>query len=224
MEGHRLNRSAPATDGLLKARLSLGHIISDTDPLSAQDYELIGTFIQTYCIADLESRRVVNCLTHIRLGEPTAFALKLIEKDVLDHLVASADSCTWNIDLAKGILKAAEIFVQHRQIRHIFAHWAGRRVPGHDAFIFFTASLDKQKTPVDATFFEKSDDANIKYALMPISNLVEEQKKLKGHAQYLATIAAELESKAPQIAEQFAQDIATGKLQLRPYRVSGGRT
>lgn len=224
MEGHRLNRNAPTTDKLLKARLSLEHIISDTHRLSAQDYELIGTFIQTYCIADLESRRVINCLTHIRLGKPTTFALKLNDKDVLDHLVASADSCTWNLDLAEGVLKAAEIFVQHRQIRHMFAHWAGRRVPGHDVFIFFTASLNKQKTPVDAAFFEKSADANIKYALMPISSLIEEQNKLKGHSQYLATISAELDSKAPQIAKQFAQDIAAGKIPLRPYRVAGGRT
>lgn len=105
----------------------------------------------------------------------------------------------------------------------MFAHWAGRRIPGHDVLIFFTASMDKHKVPVDAMMFEASDDANIKYGLMPISNLIEEQGKLKGHAKYLAAIAAELESKAPQIAKQFAQDVSNGKTPLRPYRVAGGR-
>lgn len=218
-----MNRSALSMDKLIKARLSLGHLIHDTRPLTVQDHELIGTFVQSYCIADLESRRVINCLTHIRLGQPTTFALRLNDKDALDHLVACAGSGTWNSDLSEGVRKAAETFAQHRQIRHMFAHWAGRRIPEHDALIFFTTSMDKQKVPVDAMMFEASDDANMKYGLIPISNVVEELAKLKGHAQYLAAMAAELESKAPQIAKQFAQDVANENIPLRPYRVAGGR-
>lgn len=218
-----MNRDAPSMDDLLKARLSIGHLLHDTHPLSAQDYELIGAFVQTYCVADLESRRVINCLSHIRLGEPTEFALRLNDKDTLEHLVACADSCTWNSDLSVGLRRVAEIFVQHRQIRHMFAHWAGRKIPSHDALIFFTTSMDKQKMPIGSTIFESSDDANLRYGLMPRPAVVEELDKLVGHAKYLGAIAAELESKAPQIAEQFTQDVASGKIPLRPYRVAGGR-
>ncbi|WP_155753797.1 hypothetical protein [Burkholderia anthina] len=64
-------------DELLKARMSIGHLMNGTHPLSGHDYELIGKFVQTYCVADLEARRVINCLTHIRLGTATTFALKL---------------------------------------------------------------------------------------------------------------------------------------------------
>ncbi len=209
-------------DKLLNARMSLRHIMNDTRPLSDQDYELIGKFIQSYCIADLEARRVINSLTHIRLGEPTSFALKLNDKDTLEHLIACADCCTWNIELAEGIRKAADIFVMHRHFRHMFAHWAGRRVPDSDVFIFFTASLSKQKLPKHAIMIEEQEDSNIQYGIMPISNLLEEQLKLEENSQYLANIAAELETKAPQIAEQFAEDVANGKLRLNPYKVNSG--
>ena len=201
--------------------MSLGHLLHDSQPLSTDDYTLIGKFIQSYCIADFEARRVINSLTHIRLGEPTSFALKLNEKDALEHLMACADTCTWNADLAEGIRKAAEIFVVHRQLRHIFAHWAGRKIPGHDALIFFTSSMDKQRLSKNAVMLEQHEEANIQYGLVPVSNVLQEQAKLEGHSDYLANIASQLESKAPEIARQFAQDVADGKLELRPYRLSG---
>ncbi|WP_159917810.1 hypothetical protein [Pantoea sp. 18069] len=226
MRSHRLPRDAapeiPAD--LLAARMSLGHLMNGTHPLSGDDYALIGKFVQTYCVADLEARRVINCLTHIRSGTATTFALKLNDKDALDHLVACADSCVWNLELAEGIRKAAEIFVQHRHIRHMFAHWAGRRIPSHDSFIFFTASLGKQKLPQGAVMIEEYDDAKVQYGLMPISNLLKEQTKLEGHAEYIANMGRQLEEKALQIAEQFAKDVADGKLTPKPYKVAGSGT
>ncbi|CAJ9473259.1 hypothetical protein WT92_20530 [Burkholderia stagnalis] len=71
---------------------------------------------------------------------------------------------------------------------------------------------------------EEDDDANVQYGLMPISKLLEEQKKLEGHAQYIANMGRQLEAKAIQIAEQFAQDVADGKLTPKPYIVAGGAT
>ncbi len=205
-------------DELKNARMSLGHILHDTEPLSVQDYTLIGKFIQSYCSADFEARRVINSLSYIRLGESTSFALKLNDKDTLEHLMACADSCTWNADLAEGVRKVAEIFVMHRQLRHIFAHWSGRRVPGYAALIFITKSLDKQRLPKDAVMFEQEDDANTQYSLISISNVLQEQAKLEENSKYLANIAAQLESKATDIACQFAQDIADGKLESKPYK------
>lgn len=226
MTSHRLPRDdaqeIPAD--LLAARMSLGHLMNGTHPLSGDDYELIGKFVQTYCVADLEARRVINCLTHIRKGKATTFALKLSDKDALDHLIACADSCVWNLELAEGIRNAAEIFVQHRHIRHMFAHWAGRRIPGHDSFIFFTASFGMQKLPQEAVMIEEDGDANVQYGLMPISNLLEEQTKLEGHAEYIAHMGGQLEAKAQQIAEQFAKDVADGKLAPKPYKVAGSGT
>ena len=188
-------------EGLLKARMSLGHLMNDTHAFTSHDYELIGKFVQTYCIADLEARRMINCLVHIKTGEPAAFALKLNDKDALTHLMACADDCVWNPELAAGIRKAAEILVLHRRLRHIFAHWAGRRIPGHEAFIFYTSSLGTQKIPKGAVKFEEHENPNMQYAIMPISNLIQEQTKLQGHVQYLATTGAQLEATLPKIAK-----------------------
>lgn len=195
--------------------MSLSHLMNDTHALSSQDYELIGKFVQTYCVADLEALRVINNLTHIRRGTPTTFALTLNDKEVLTHLIDCADNCIWNTDLAEGLRKDAEIFVQHRHFRHMFAHWAGRKIPGHNSFIFFTASLGKQRLPAGAVMIEEHDGANVQYAVLPISNLIEEQKKLEGHALYLANISSQLEAKAIEIAEQFSQDVADGKLTIK---------
>lgn len=205
--------SMRAVEDLLKARMSLGHLVNDTHPLSNHDYELIGKFVQAYCVADLEIRRVINCLTHIRTGKPTTFAFKLNDKDALDHLISCADSCIWNLELGSGIRKAAEIFVQHRHLRHIFAHWAGRRIPGHDVFIFFTSSLGAQKPPKGAVKIEEQEDANIQYAVVPIPHLVQEQVKLEGHAQYLARMGPQLEVRAAEIAKKFSADMAAGKFE-----------
>lgn len=198
--------SSSEIEELLKARKSLGHLMNDTLPLKGRDYELIGRFVQTYCIADLEARRVINCLNHIRPGNSTTSAFKLNDKDALDHLIACADKCDWNLELAEGIRKAADIFLMHRQLRHMFAHWAGRRIPEHEVYIFFTASLGKQKLPKEAIKFEEQDDANMQYGIMPISNLLDETKKLEGHVQYLANISTQLEANAEKIAKTVAQD------------------
>jgi hypothetical protein len=223
MPGHRTNRDATPkipprheVEELLKARMSLGHLMNDTQPLSNHDYELIGKFVQAYCVADLEIRRVINCLTHIRTGKPTTFALKLNDKDALDHLVACADSCIWNLELAAGIRKAAEIFVQHRHLRHIFAHWAGRRIPGYDVYIFFTSSIGAQKAPKGAVKIEEQEGANVQYAVVPIPHLLEEQMKLQGHAQYLANMGGQLDARAAEIAKNFSADMAAGKFAGQP--------
>lgn len=201
----------PEMEELLKARMSLGHLVNDTSALSNHDYELIGKFVQTYCVADLEARRMINCLTHIKTGKPTTYALKLNDKDVLEHLMVCADNCVWNLELAEGIRKAVEIFVQHRHLRHIFAHWAGRKIPGHDAFIFFTSSFGTQKPPEGAVKVEEQEGANTQYGIMPISSLLEEQGKLQGHVEYLAKVGSQLEARAAEIAKQFSQDRAAGK-------------
>lgn len=218
-----LNPIDAGRNNLLKARASLSHVINDSHPLSTQDYELIGRFVQTYCFADLESRRVINHLTHIRKGAPTEFALNLNDKDALDHLLACADCCTWNLDLSEGIRKAAETLMQHRHLRHMFAHWAGRRIPDHDALILFTSSLGKQKIPIDAVIFEQDDAPNMQYGIIPFASVSEELDKLEGHVKYLAAMAAQLEARAPDIAEQFAKDVADGNLVLKPYTLTGGR-
>lgn len=193
------------------ARKSLPHVLNDTAPLEGDDYFKIGLFIQTYCFADFEARRIINLLAQIQSGEPSSYALKLNDKDTIEHLKRHAAGCVWNEDVSEGLSKAAEILAGHRMIRHTFAHWSGRRIPDHDAYIFFTANLAGQKIPDDATKFEEHEEANTQYAVMPVSQLEQELEKLKGHVQYMTNIRRQLEAKVNDIAEQFKEDKKQGK-------------
>lgn len=196
---------------LEQARNSLRHVLNDTAPLERDDYFRIGIFIQTYCFADLEARRIINLLEQIQSGEPTSYASKLNDKDTIEHLRRHAADCVWNKDVSEGLSKAAEILGMHRTIRHMFAHWSGRRIPGHDAYIFFTANLASQKIPDGAPRFEDHEEANMQYGLMPVSHLEQELEKLKGHVQYMTNIGRQLEAKVSEIAEQFKEDKKKGK-------------
>lgn len=196
---------------LEEARKSLGHVLNDTIPLERDDYFRIGLFIQTYCFADFEARRIINLLEQIQSGEPTSYASKLNDKDTIEHLKRHAADCAWNKDVSEGLGKVAEILAMHRTIRHMFAHWSGRRIQGHDTYIFFTANLAGQKIPDGAPKFEQHEDANIQYGMMPVFHLEQELEKLKGHVQYMTKIGQQLEAKVTEIAEQFKEDKKQGK-------------
>lgn len=193
------------------ARKSLRHVLNDTAPLEKDDYFKIGQFIQSYCFADFEARRIINLLEQIQSGKPATYALKLNDKDTIEHLKCQAEDCVWNKNVSEGLSKAAEILGVHRPIRHMFAHWSGRRIPAHDAYIFFTANLGGQKIPDGAPKFEQHEEANVQYGLMPASQLEQELEKLKEHVQYMTNIGRQLEAKVSDIAEQFKEDKKHGK-------------
>lgn len=194
-----------------QARKSLRHVLNDTAPLERDDYFKIGLFIQTYCFADFEARRIINLLEQIQSGAPASYASKLNDKDTIEHLKRQAANCVWNMNVSEGLRKVAEILGMHRTIRHMFAHWSGRRIPGHDAYIFFTANLAGQKIPDGAPKFEQHEEPNMQYGLMPVSHLEQELEKLKGHVQYMTNIGRQLEAKVSDIAEQFEEDKKQGK-------------
>ena len=81
-------------------------------------------------------------------------------------------------------------------------------------FIFFTSSFGAQKDPAGGVKVETQDDANVKYVIMPIANLIEEQTKLEGHAKYLANIGSQLHARVDELAIHFAKDVAAGILKV----------
>lgn len=156
-------------------------------------------------MADFEARMAINALAHTHTGTPTDYALRLNDKDTIDHLQLRAEEWEGEPEVREGILMVVEILRGHRHLRHMFAHWAGRRVPKHDAYVFFTASLGSQKIDEDADFFERNENANMQYGLIPIKKLVEELEKLEGHVQYLTNIGRQIAAQAEAIAQHFAQ-------------------
>lgn len=191
-------------DELIDARRSLGHVLNDSAPLIANDYQLIGRFVQAYCIADLEARMAINALNQTHTGIATDYALRLNDKDVIDHLERGAQEWQGEPEVREGLLMVVAILRGHRHLRHMFAHWAGRRIPKHDAYIFFTASLGNQKIGEGEDFFEQVEGANIRYGVIPIDKLVEELNKLQGHVQYLTNMGRQIAAQVEAIAGHFA--------------------
>lgn len=177
--------------------------MNDSIGLASIDYELIGRFVQAYCVADLEARMTINALSQSRTGVATNYALKLNDKDTIDHLKRCAEQWEGEMEVREGLLMVVDILKGHRHLRHMFAHWAGRRVPKHDAYIFFSASLGNQKISEGADFFETSEDSNMQYGLVPIAKLIDELGKLQGHVQYLTNIGRQIAAQAEAISQQF---------------------
>ncbi len=193
------------SEELLQARRSLGHVLNDSINLEPQDYELIGEFVQAYCVADLEARRGINALSHVHTGVPTDYALKLNDKDAIDHLERRAKEWEGQMEVKEGLLMVVDILRGHRHLRHVFAHWAGRRVPKYDALIFFSANLGGHKIPEGAIKYESVEGANMQYGLVPLKSVRDELEKLQGHTLYLINIGRQLEENADRIAQDFAR-------------------
>lgn len=162
--------------------------INQTDNLNRDDVLMIGTVVQLYCYADFNGRRIVDVLRHAALGEPRsasrlqdAQVFTALEKLVRDHL--------WDGNLKDGLLRASATIEMHRVHRHNFAHWTARRVKGSRAIVFFSMN-SKEAERRDGTAL---DPHEAKYGILPLEGFADEVEKLKGHTNYLARTAAELE-------------------------------
>src|SRR4051794_22492148 len=159
---------------------SPGSFLSETKDLLASDYELMGRFIQIYCCADLNARRVIDALRHAAFGPSARNGSVLQDSQVFPKLNEVA-AMLFESDLREGLAKAARNVELHRVHRHNFAHWAARRVSGHEVFVLFTKNA-KEAERRDR--IAQSPD-EIKYALVPIGGFSEELPNLAGHAEYL---------------------------------------
>jgi len=173
--------------------------INQTDNLNSDDVLMIGTVVQIYCYADFNGRRIVDVLRHAALGEPRsasrlqdAQVFPALEKLVRDHL--------WDGDLKDGLLKAGVTIELHRVHRHNFAHWMARRVKGANAIVMFSMN-SKEAERRDGSVL---DPYEAKYGILPLEGFDAEVEKLKGHANYLARTAAELEREVDALRGEIA--------------------
>ncbi|MCW3476297.1 hypothetical protein [Limobrevibacterium gyesilva] len=164
-------------------------LLANTESLQEGDFALLGKLIQTYCFADLNARRIVDALRHAMIGPEARYASRLQDAQVFPKLKEIvAELPTWNIK--EGLLKAADTVELHRIHRHNFAHWAARRVKGHNVLIIFTKNAkESERRDGQAQSLDE-----LKYGLVPLAPLSDELKKLEGHGEYLATTAAHIDT------------------------------
>lgn len=194
-------------DPLQQARLeaiytSIKSVQGDTEPLQDEDYLLLGRFIQAFCVADFEARRVLVAMQAI-VGKKSVEIRKLPDKTVIEHLASSAKTWPGQSEIGEGVAKVAATLDMHHQIRHTFAHWAGRRVKGHDALMFLSTSLN-HKPPVGGHYVGPGDpDADSEFRIMEKVHIREELPKLMGHASYLGNLAKHLEDNKDVLRNTF---------------------
>lgn len=160
--------------------------IDKTSPLLKEDYELIGEFVQMYCWADLNGRRLVNQLRKINRNDGDEFASRLGDKQVLEHLVGEAEKLDGLPKVREGVLKAVGILDMHRLRRHEFSHWSFRRVSGLEVYVLLTMS----KSDAERRGIIISTERALSYGLISVGALRSELEKLKGHIEYLAHLVA----------------------------------
>lgn len=162
-------------------------IIRRTVPLSNQDYALIGQFVQAYCWADLNARRVINLLRVINRHDEEEFATRLNEKATIEHLKSEVDAMTVLPEVKSGLTKVAEILEMHHDVRHVLAHWSVRRARDTDGYIALTKfGREALRRGVS---LDGSGDV-IAYGFLPIDAIRGECQKLYGHGEYMANVVA----------------------------------
>src|SRR5206468_3641392 len=104
-------------------------------------------------------------------------------------------------DLKQGLLKASATVEMHRIHRHNFAHWIARRVKGTDALVIFTMNA-KEAERRDGI---PPEPGEAKYGIVPLAGFEEEVRKLQGHTEYLAQIAAAIERNIDGLRDEIAK-------------------
>jgi len=179
---------------LYDAYNSLRDMYADTERLRTSDFELIGRMVQVFCVADFESRRIIEAIGD--LGGKVVNVASMADKDVPVHLVRCGREWNGPSDIGAALEQAGDCFSKHQQVRHTLAHWAGRRIKGHDAYLFLATRLNHrppegwERIPSDDT------DATAGFRVLLEPQLRRYQGKFEQHAQYLGQLSHRLEDQA----------------------------
>ena len=139
-----LPKSTPTERGLHLQALVNGasaQELSEWPMLRGDDYSLIGGYIVLYSYIDFNLRRIVDAIDEAgeltRVGKGKAGSLTIAD-------VEKAIQAIPEINTGPNKLAFARI-VELRGFRNLLAHFAIRRFPDDDAFLFLTRSLRDYK-------------------------------------------------------------------------------
>jgi|SRR5215213_3784143 len=129
--------------------LHLQAIVDSTSPeelalwpgFKRDDYALIGAFITVYNVVDFNLRRIVEAVERAgKLPAGTKGKAAYLSIGKVEEVVAAVPEFEH-----KGNQFALKRIREHRGMRNILAHFAGRRFRNEDAFVFVTKSASDFK-------------------------------------------------------------------------------
>ena len=160
-----------------------------TRPPTHDEYALLGKFIQIYCIAEFNARRLLDALKSRLPDSSDVNSYRLNDTDLLMHLRKAADRNVWKPSVVEGLTKALDILEMHRIHRHSFAHWVVRKHIQLDVLVILTMNAREAERRDQ----KQHSDGKVKFGLMPTATLEEEFRKLQGHCDYMAKLVASIE-------------------------------
>lgn len=173
-----------------------------TIPPTNDDFALFGKFIQTYCFADLNVRRLLEALNARVFSNPSVNPYRLNDTDLLQHLRTAVGQSLWKPNIASGLTIAIDILEMHRIHRNHFAHWAVKRYAELDVFVML--SLNAREA--DRRGIVKEGDSAAAFGLVPIATVKDELRKLVGHCDYIARLVVAIEkSELDPLADAMTQ-------------------
>jgi hypothetical protein len=164
-----------------------GQSVALLQNLTKNDYAIIGQFIQLYCYADLNIRRIMKAASTV---DATQKAPKVRDSEALEFLRQLPDNFHIPHETRVGILATANTLILNNSIRHSFAHWAIKRVRGKDAFAVFSANEVEAKHRSG----EPLPSGHIKFGIVAIRHITEQLRILKGNDIFLARFATKIEA------------------------------
>jgi hypothetical protein len=198
--------------------------LANSEPLTDADLVLTGTLVQLFNYADLNARRAIDAIRHAALGPNQQNAGKLQDSQVYPKLIEAAEMLPVGSDLRNGLIKLAKAMQLHQPLRHHAAHWAMRRVPGHDVLLMLTYNSQEGKRRSG----QATDPYHVTFGLLPMSPLRAESKLQSDYGEWLSVEAAKLyvefaawkkhfeDEKAAAKAGKIAEAKATGKADQNP--------
>jgi hypothetical protein len=118
--------------------------IASTENLTNDDYILIAKFIQGYCFADYNARRVLDALREAELGARWQSSGRSQDAQIFSMLADTAERLP-HFEIQKSIIEAAKKIEEHREHRNMLAHLAARRIVDYDCFLLFSKNSKESK-------------------------------------------------------------------------------
>lgn len=181
-----------------------------TEQLRTEDYELIGRFIQVYCVSDYTARRVITAMRHIA-SVAEMDSSKLSDKDVIEHLHKCGESWKVQDGGSEWIQSVAKTLEMHHHLRHSFAHFAARRMKDENVLFLLTTSAKHKDPPtgikIETNIPERMTEGShlASFRLIPLQELREELVRLQQNAQALSEFAHHLETNLVRLKAAHSQ-------------------
>ena len=159
--------------------------LGDLLPLEREDMFLIGAFVQVFNFIELNLRRSIEVFCAADLIERkksfhTSELVELVKTAVTRLSIAGAE-----LDDILGKLDEIEF---RRPYRNLLAHWAGRRIPKHDAIVLLSMDGKDALAALGASTISQDYCA---YSIMLLPDIRELLAHVSTYGEWLAKKTAE---------------------------------